>query len=146
VGGRSGQKTRIVPCGRRLSRSSLVPRLRAITDAPLAGAVTRIPGKLLHAIRVPAFTSAIVASAPMTVIDPGVIASVAEGEAAFFADPQPATTKPRTARNANTTTRFTWPFIAPGRPDVNMAHRDSACPGREMNRSPACGAGAPDGR
>jgi len=107
-----------------------------MTDAPVAGAVTRIPGKLLQAIRVPAFTFAIVASAPMTVIDPGVIASVAEGEAAFFPDPQPATAKPRTARSPSTTARFTWPFIAPGRPDVNIAPRDhapsrgNACTGR----------------
>lgn len=99
-----------------------------MTDAPVAGAVTSIPGKLLEAIRVPAFTFAIVASAPMTVIDPGVIASVAEGEATFFPDPQPATAKPRTAKSASTTTRFTWPFIAPGRPDVNIAHRESFPP------------------
>jgi hypothetical protein len=71
-----------------------------MTDAPVAGTVSRIPGKLLQAIRVPAFTSAIVASAPMTVIDPGVIAE------RHYNDP------------------LHWPFIAPGRPDVNIEHRD----------------------
>jgi hypothetical protein len=74
-----------------------------MTDAPVAGTVSRIPGKLLQAIRVPAFTSAIVASAPMTVIDPGVIAE------RHYNDP------------------LHWPFIAPRPPGCqHRAPRPSA--------------------
>jgi hypothetical protein len=81
-----------------------------MTDAPVAGTVSRIPGKLLQAIRVPAFTSAIVASAPMTVIDPGVIAE------RHYNDPLHGPLSPPAARMSTSSTETISPHQARSAP------------------------------
>ena len=123
------QDTRIDRSGRRLSRSSFVPRVRAMTDAPVAGAVTLIPGISLQTIRVPVFTWGIV-----TVVAPGtLIAELVElcwtpeplagptyttpldcfpTTAFFFAEPQPATARPRTASSGRKRIGLTSPGLS----------------------------------
>ena len=81
----------------------------------MAGAVTEIPGKVLQAICLPGGTFGIVADKPTTVIGfmigcttpgPSVVETVLTATI-FFALPQPATAKPRTANSASARTAFT---------------------------------------
>ena len=97
---------------------SFIPLFRAVTTAPVFGAVTVIPMPL-QAICVPALTLGISAVEPMTLIVWGVdplYASVAPPPPPFFPEPHPATVKPRTASNASARIGFTAPRYTPPTP------------------------------